>query len=112
MTLKLSEHQLQRLILDYLATQPGKYWRINTGASVAEHNGKKRFFRFGSKGMADIIGIAPSGQFVAIEVKVKPNKPTAEQQQFLETVWYNGGLAVVAYSLEDVQKLFDNIKKQ
>ena len=56
------------------------------------------------KGVSDIIGIAPGGQFLAIEIKGKGKKPTPLQQQFLEAVKEDGGIAIVAYSVEDVIK--------
>lgn len=52
--------------------------------------------------MSDILGIHPKYGFVAIEVKVGRNKPTDLQIDFLRTVAKNGGLAIVAYKLEDV----------
>jgi len=105
---KISEADLQKSILDWLAYQKGQYWRQNTGAMPIEgSNGKKRFIRFGVKGVADILGINDKGQFVAIEVKRKPNKPSTEQQTFIDMVNYWGGIGVVAYELSDVINRFN-----
>lgn len=103
---QMSEADLQKSILDWLAYQKGQYWRQNTGAMPVESNGKKRFIRFGVKGVADILGINDKGQFVAIEVKKKPNKPSQEQETFIQMVNYWGGIGIVAYSLDDVIKAF------
>jgi len=106
------EADIQKQILEYLEWKVrGKFWRINTGAHVAEYKGKSRFVRYGSPGMADIIGvyydeIQGVGIFCAIEVKKAPNKPTKAQVAFLKEVNDFGGKAIVAYSLEDVIEMF------
>ena len=53
-------------------------------------------------GIADILGILPTGRFLAIEVKRKGNKTTPNQDIFLKGITDNGGLAIIAYSLDDV----------
>ena len=59
--------------------------------------------RYGlAKGSADLVGIlAPSGRFVAIEVKTGQAVTTAEQVLFLALVRRNGGFAAVVRSLEE-----------
>lgn len=94
----MTETELQKTILEFLDYQPGKYWRQNTGRMGGVN--------FGFKGLSDIIGIHPDFGFVAIECKIKGNKPTKEQQTFLETINYHGGLGIVAYSLDDVINSF------
>ena len=57
-----------------------------------------------TRGVSDIIGCLPkTGRFLAIEVKRPGNKPTAEQQQFIDIINDAGGLAFVAHSIEEVQ---------
>jgi len=55
----LREKDIQKQILEYLNHQPSSsfFWRQNTGAFRAEHNGKKRLIRFGIPGAADITGL-------------------------------------------------------
>jgi hypothetical protein len=43
-----------------------------------------------------------TGRFIAIEVKHGKNKPTPAQEEFLREVKSRGGVALVAYSLNDV----------
>lgn len=100
----MREQELQNLILEYLAYQKGKYWRINSGMIPAEKNGRRYMVRLAPKGFADIVGINDKGQFVAIEVKLPKKQPTEAQEHFLQTINNHGGLAFVARSLEDVQK--------
>lgn len=53
------------------------------------------------KGISDIIGIH-RGRFLAIEVKRPGNKLSDRQARFLRSVSDAGGIALVAYSVDDV----------
>jgi len=53
--------------------------------------------------VADIIGIF-KGKPLAIEVKWGKGKTTEKQDKFLEDFRKNGGIAFVAYSIDDVVK--------
>ena len=102
-----TEQQIQRAILDWLAAVGIPAWRQNTGAFAAEHNGKRRFMRFGPKGQSDIVGILPGrgdGKFLAIEVKRPGGQPTPEQQAFLDRITEAGGIAFVARSVADCEQ--------
>lgn len=100
---KVSEEKAtQKLILEYLNNNKFYCWRNNTGMIFSEYKGKKRAWYAGMKGSSDIIGVAPNGKFIGIEVKGKGNKPSLSQQMFLAEVTKRGGYALVAYSLEDV----------
>ncbi len=54
------------------------------------------------RGVSDLIGIAPGGKFLAIEVKTEKGRLTEHQERFLEAVRRSGGIALVARSVEDV----------
>jgi len=65
-----------------------------------------RMIRFGlAVGSADIIGIAPCGRFLAIEIKTSTGRPTKEQLRFIEAVNNAGGISGIARSVEDALKL-------
>jgi hypothetical protein len=65
--------------------------------------GKRRFVRFnGAKGCSDILGILPGGRFMAVECKLPGNRPTADQQAFLDAVRTAGGLAVVVHDVAEL----------
>ena len=53
-------------------------------------------------GIMDIIACSPSGQFIGIEVKYGANKASKLQAWNIDQVNERGGLAFIAYSLEDV----------
>ena len=60
-------------------------------------------WRSGMKGASDIIGLTKDGTFLAVECKIKPNRPTESQQAFLLEVTNRGGLAIVAYDIDDLE---------
>lgn len=56
-------------------------------------------------GSSDIVGMAPDGRFLAIEVKTKTGRPTKEQLRFIEAVRNAGGIAGIARSPEEALDL-------
>ena len=73
-------------------------WRNNTGV-LSDRNGRP--VRFGlCVGSSDIIGIAPDGRFLAVEVKAATGKASDAQQRFIAAVRKAGGRAGVARSAE------------
>jgi hypothetical protein len=75
-------------------------WRNNTGTFRTESGGMMRTGL--CVGSADLIGIlAPMGRFLALEVKRPGEKPTKEQELFLELVRKSGGVAAVVHSVEE-----------
>ena len=58
-----------------------------------------------TSGVPDIIGCLPNGHLFAIELKVSPNKTTKLQDYVLQRIRAAGGIAGVAYSIQDVRKL-------
>lgn len=74
-------------------------WRNNTGA-LQDKTG--RWVKFGlCNGSADIIGVAPGGKFLAVEVKAPGGKVSADQHRFIQAVRVAGGLAGVARSPDE-----------
>lgn len=85
------EKNIQAKILKYLKTIPNSYF-----FKVAQG-------KFSQGGISDILGLY-RGQFVAIEVKADGNKMTPLQARFQDIIKRSGGIAICAYSLEDVQQ--------
>lgn len=85
------ESDITKQIRSYLNLMGIPHWKIWQGA-------------MSFKGISDIIGVLPDGKFLAIEVKRPGRKPTERQKQFLEQVKAAGGVAFVAYNVEDVAK--------
>jgi len=61
---------------------------------------------YGTNGIADIIA-CKNGRYIAIEVKRQGNTPTLLQERWLEDVQDVGGIAFVAYSIQDVIREFE-----
>lgn len=97
----MHENEIQRSIrLALGARRDVVLWRNSTGAAMTPDGSTHRFGL--CKGSSDLIGIiAPSGRFLAIEVKSEKGRTTPEQDMFLELVRRMGGVAGVARSVED-----------
>ncbi len=54
-------------------------------------------------GIPDIVGCCPSGRFFAIEVKFGKNKASKLQDWNVRQINAVGGLAFIAYSLDEVK---------
>lgn len=88
------EQLIKRQIMDWLNAQPRCYVRVLQIGGIRGRSNS-------SKGMSDILGLW-NGRGLAIEVKAKGGRMSKEQVEFLEAWNESGGIAIVAYSLEDV----------
>jgi hypothetical protein len=105
------ESAVLRDVLAMLALEPDlAVWRQNTGA-LPDPSG--RLIRFGlCIGSSDIIGIlAPTGRFLAIEVKRPGEKPTKLQTLFLAAIRRWGGFATVVHSAIDVHSAIERARR-
>lgn len=101
---QIKERDIQKGILDYLRWRKIFCWK-NSNVGIKKSNGS--FIPVGMKGVSDILGILPSGKFLAIEVKCKYRKPSPAQKKFLYEIEKNGGLAFVARSVKEVKNEID-----
>lgn len=109
----MKEQDIVNSILDYLRIHGAWAIRVNSGGKQVENQkGKKHFIRMAPAGTPDIIAIWPGGLGMAIECKVPGNKPTDIQQATLEMIREIGGLSIVAYSTDDVEKAIQERIKQ
>ena len=103
MKLKVGEKDVQKAVLQFLALKRVWAWRNNVGATVAEHAGKRRFFRFGSPGMPDIMAVLPSGKVFHIECKSSTGKQSEAQLEWQKKAEDHGHYYLV---IRDVSELF------
>jgi hypothetical protein len=97
------EQDLVKACIRWLESVGCFVYRQNQGGVTGEYKGKRRFVRFAHvKGISDIIGLTPAGVFIAVEVKQPKNKPTPDQDAFLERVRVKGGIAIVAHSVDEL----------
>ena len=99
----LTEIQIQRQILDYLALKKIFAIRINIGG--VRRNGKWCPSPNVTKGVSDIL-VLHQGVLTAIEVKRPGGKISEDQIDFLNKIIHHGGKTLIAWSLEDVVNLF------
>lgn len=92
----MKESDIQRLIMLALSEAGCLIWRNNTGVLK---NAAGIPIKFGlCVGSSDLIGIAPGGRFLAVEIKTPKGKATPEQLRFIEAVRARGGIAGIARS--------------
>lgn len=96
------EAAVLKAVLRALALHPRVAWahRMNVGA----FRDGDRYVRVGFVGCSDIIGQTTDGRFLAVEVKRPGGKPTEAQVEFLGRVQRAGGVAFVAWSVDDVAR--------
>jgi hypothetical protein len=99
------ETDCQKEIIAFLERVGCYVWRNNSG--VAKTGG--RFVRYGKPGSSDIIGISPSGLFMAVEIKsngepltLEKNKGEDSQEYFLRRIADKGGISIIAESIADI----------
>ena len=110
----MTEQQIQQQIRIACGTGDTRLFRNNTG-TLKDANGRPVQFGL-CKGSADLIGwrtvtVTPEmvgtqvAVFLSIEVKTPTGRLRPEQQQWLDAVQAAGGIAGVARSVEDAQRL-------
>lgn len=115
------ETAIQRRIMLALSEAGCTIWRNETsGAWVGKQLHRAgdqvtltnaRMIRFGlAVGSSDLVGIAPDGRFLAVEVKTKTGRPSAEQINFIEAVRRAGGIAGIARCPEEALELISNLE--
>lgn len=105
---KISETEIQTMILDFLNKKGIFCFRVNTtGIYDPTTQTYRRPGKFSLKGTSDILGILPDGRFLAIEVKTKSGKVSLEQSAFIDKINIKNGKAFVARSVQDVE---DNLR--
>jgi hypothetical protein len=85
---KLSERDITRQIRDCLRAFQIFHWKVHQGLGS-------------TPGISDILGCY-KGRLLAIEVKAGKGKLSDHQKKFLDRVQAEGGIAIVAYSVDAV----------
>lgn len=99
------EGKIVAAVLRYLHDRGIYAWRNN---SVGVFDPVRKVFRKNKavkRGVSDILALH-HGKFIAIEIKTKTGKLSAEQAEFLSDVNQRGGLAFCARSVADVEAAF------
>lgn len=103
----MKESDIQRACLDLLDAERIWHERRNTGAMLGEYNGKRRFTRFGTPGVADIMVWLPypvaGGEVLWVECKSGIGRQTAAQRAFQESVHEHGMFYIICRSVDDLR---------
>lgn len=100
----VSEKQIENEIINYLKSRRIFAWKVQTvGIYDQKIGGYRKAGANYMRGVADIIGIY-NGRLLAIEVKSRIGKLSELQKIFLQRVREEGGIAMVARSIEDVDQ--------
>ena len=84
-------------------------WRNNVGIGTMDDGSKQQFGL--CKGASDLVGIlAPTGRFVAFEVKSAKGRVRDEQKLFLELVRGRGGFAAVVRSVDEAKAALERAR--
>lgn len=97
---QMLEKEIQNVILDYLRVRHYFFFRNNTGAFKDQRG---HLYRFGDLGSPDIF-VVRKGQIYGIEVKREKGKQTEHQKNWQENFEKEGGIYILARSLDDVLK--------
>lgn len=113
------EGAVLRAVMDWLAAMRIRAYRMQVGAVASEYAGKKRFMRFGTPGMADILafpreryaalGFPTSADFEYtvpcwIECKALKGRQSDLQKSFQKQVEADGQKYILVYSIEDIEQ--------
>lgn len=108
------EGLIKNQICEWLSYQRDMMFWQNQSVGVYDP-GKGIFRKCKSKyqrnGVADILGVY-KGKPLAIEVKSKKGYPTVEQKAFLAEFEKMGGIAILARSIEDVEKVLKQVDQR
>ena len=98
------ECDVLKAVLATLELHPRVSWaaRINSGAFVVEG----RFIKAAFKGCSDILGMlkVPRGVLLSVECKSSTGKLSADQAAFRDAVLKDGGMWILARSVDDVMQ--------
>jgi len=97
------EQDIQSAIIEYLRLKRYVVFKHHA-VGFAVRDGKVAPFKYGDRGISDIIACSPTGVFVAIEVKTARGEASDDQIAFIRSVLRNKGIGFIARSLDDVME--------
>jgi hypothetical protein len=100
---RTKETEVQAAICDYLALKGYLFSRTNNSPIYDKTRGAFRALpKYTRKGWPDIC-LIKNGKFYGIEVKSEVGQLSPEQEELGRDIILNGGMYVVARSIDDVQ---------
>lgn len=103
------EKIIEDQILQWLSYKQILSFKVKSQGTYDEKiGGFRRRSKFYRRGVADILGIY-KGRFLAIEVKTEKGRASIHQKLFLQDVINAGGIALIARSVEDLERKLGEI---
>ena len=112
---KVYERDIKKQILSYLHFKNIYAWNNRNTGLYNPKSGK--FIPAVMKGIPDILGFlgikwgALAGKFICIEVKSRGGTVSPYQWHFINEAKNNNCVSIIAYCVEDVSKILDELEK-
>ena len=100
-----AHNALCKAVLEYCTMRQIAAWKVGASPVPLPNGG---FRPAPTRGISDIIGVLPTGRFLAAEVKTGTGRLSPEQKEFLDRVRMNGGLALV---VRDITQFINDINE-
>lgn len=99
-----TEAEVLRAVLRVLTLHPkvAFAYRSNSGAVAYGEGARRRYVKFGVRGLPDITGMLRDGRALYVECKREGETPSADQAAFLDRINVSGGVGILARSVDDV----------
>ena len=102
------ETDVMSACLQYLGLRGVFCWRSNNTPVYDSTRKRYRAFR-GLKGVSDILGVLPTGLFLAVEVKKPGGRKSEEQEWFIDEVRKLGGVAMCVDSVAELASALESV---
>jgi hypothetical protein len=107
--MRFKEDNLQMQVAKYLDLL-GLFWcHVGNERRTTPQAGRRLKAKGVKSGVPDCLIFTPSEHFkgLALELKIKPNKPTANQKKWLKTLELFGWCVGVAYDFDEAKEIID-----
>ena len=102
---RVLERDVLKSVLELLQRHPRVAFAFRAQSGLLQTiDQDPRMVRVGFRGLTDIVGGLRDGRWLAVECKSSTGVVTPDQRAFMEAVVAIGGVAIVAYSVDDVMR--------
>lgn len=111
--MRFKEDNLQKQVARYLDLLDLVWCHVANERKTSPQAGKRLKLKGVKSGVPDCLIFTPSESYkgLALELKVKPNKPTRNQKKWLENLSLFGWCCDVAYDFDQAKEIIDKYLK-
>lgn len=108
--MKFKEDDLQKQVARYLDIKKVLWCHVANERKTSFQAGARLKAKGVKSGVPDCLIFEPCNGFngLSIELKIKPNKPTANQKEWLKRLKKHNWITEVCYTFEDAKEIIDN----